>query len=162
MFRTINIIGTTGVFDTPSFPLVENESLEIKINNVNQARYGCFYITVNFGDKSKIFKLSEEENTFMLSSEWLKENDGDYIEFVLELRNIRGDKVINGNYFIEPLIIQPAPNSKQATAMLQSLRAEIAELKTVITEEKEVKTEILKKLQKFIDNGVDINFEEVE
>lgn len=160
MERTINIIGTTGIFDIPTFPLVENDDLRVKLNFINFARYGKWYLTVNCGEATKTFIITETEDSVTIPSEWIKESNGDTLEFILQLRNTRGDKVISGGYFIEPLILQETPSGTQATALLQSLRAEIAELQKTIEDEKATKAKILKKLNAFVDNGVDINFNE--
>ena len=159
MERTINIIGMTGVFDCPSFPLT-NESLKISVKTLNFTNYSKWLLTVKCGKNEKSAFLTETADSITISNDWVKEGNGDTLEFTLEQRNMRGDKVISGGYIIEPLVLQEMNNGTQAIALLQALRAEIAELQKTIEEEKATKTEILRKINAFVDNGVDINFNE--
>ena len=143
MLRTINFIGRTGRYDVPSFLWLENEELTIQIN-VETYMQGRFVCVVKHGNAKKTVCLNED-NTFTLPANWLKENGTLPVEILLELRTTDLSRVIipngreNGGYFIEPLQIDYVDDTYTAIGWLTKIEngilshtQEIEELQSMV------------------------------
>lgn len=119
MTRVLKIKGRTGLFDTPSFIVTENESLKISLEFTDEIRIERFRLIVRHGDLKKTFTLSKNEG-IELSPEWLKRN-AENLDFSLVLLNLTESAIIKDDYQIEPLKLETADGNFTFAAMVQRM-----------------------------------------
>lgn len=153
MTRILTIDGRTGLFDSPSFLLSENESLKIKLHFKDEIRTGRFRLVVKQGELKKTFSLSKNEE-IELSPAWLTKN-GENLEFSLVFLNATETAVIKDDYQIEPLKLETVNGNFVFSALVQNI---IAEQKR----QAEILSEMQEKLNQYEDEGVPVVLEKIE
>ena len=153
MTRILTIDGRTGLFDSPSFLLSENESLKIKLHFKDEIRTGRFRLVVKQGEFKKTFSLSKNEE-IELSPAWLTKG-GENLEFSLVFCNATETAVIKDDYQIEPLKLESVNGNFVFSALVQEI---IAEQKR----QAEILSEMQEKLNQYEDEGVPVVLEQIE
>ena len=136
MIRTLTVKGRTGLFDTPSFLVSENESLTIKIKIVDEIRVGKFRLIVKHGEHSKQYTLDKTDE-ITLNPVWLKMS-GENLEFSLVFVDASETQVLKNDYQIEPLKLETINGNFMFTAWLQEIERKQKELdeRLILAEEK--------------------------
>ena len=145
MTRILKMKGRTGLFDTPSFIVTENESLKIKLVFEDEMRIGRIRLIVRHGARKKTFTLFKNEE-IELPSEWLKES-GENLDFSLALLDATESAVIKDDYQIEPLKIERIGGNFEFVAIVQALVAKQAEQDARMDE-------LEKRISEFEESGV--------
>ena len=153
MTRILTIDGRTGLFDSPSFLLSENESLKIKLHFKDEILTGRFRLVVKQGEFKKTFSLSKNEEIELLPA-WLTKG-GESLEFSLVFLNATETAVIKDDYQIEPLKLETVNGNFVFSALVQNI---IAEQKR----QAEILSEMQEKLNQYEDEGVPVVLEKIE
>lgn len=151
MTRVLKIKGRTGLFDTPSFLVSENEELNIKVEIVGEIRIGKYRLSVKHGKEQKQFSLSKSDK-ITLTPEFLK-NNAENLEFSLLFLNTTETEVIKNDYQIEPLKLENANGNFEFTAIMQEFERKQKELEQRLL----VAEELIKSYE---NDGVPLTFEE--
>lgn len=118
MKRKITIKGRTGLFDIPSFVVVENDVLNIIVDIPDEIRVYKYRLVIRHGNLKKTFTLYKGM-TAMLEPDWLNANN-ENLEFAFALLDDR-DRVIKDDYQIEPLKMETLEGDFKFSAQVQAL-----------------------------------------
>lgn len=158
MERILTIKGRTGLFDSPSFILSENESLQIKFDLKDEIRVGRFRVVVKHGEQKLVFTLSKTE-PIILPAEFLKQSK-ENVEFSLVFLNATATAVLKDDYNIEPLKVETVEGNFAFTAQLQAYEQRQEAFEERLNGFMEQLEAFKGKLNEFEDSGVPLLFEE--